>query len=193
MLHKKSILALALITAPLLAQATGSQGQLTFTWQATIPAKTIASTAWKFTDATGADYVPRPVVLQSIINNDNSLSLVTQTPASFEIRSTSNNNLNSVSAYLASVPAIAGLSKPLTVKNTLAAPDAGEVVMTLNGVVLKVGSSDTTSIKNSISNKAISMSLALYAKVAATDYTAGNSISFTTPIVFSVDVATSAS
>lgn len=190
MLHKKSILALALITAPLLAQAAVTQGQLTFTWQGTVPAEDLASTAWKFTDALGNDYVPTPVALQSIVNEDKSLNLVTQSPASFEIRSNAN-NLNSVSAYLASTPANTGFTSPLTLKTELAAPANNEVIVLLNGMPLKVGSGNSTIIENSIGNTATNMDLALYAKIANANYTPGGSVSFTTPVVFSVNIADS--
>ncbi|WP_370549736.1 fimbrial protein [Edwardsiella tarda] len=190
-MHKKSILALALIMAPLLAQATVTQGQLTFTWQATVPAAGVASSAWKFTDATGGDYVPRPATLRATINEDKSLNLVTQTPATFEIRSASAGNLNTIAAYLASAPSSAGIVKPLTLKTTLGAPGNDEVIVTLNNQALKSGSNNAVTIQSTVNNTAASMSLALYAKVAQNNYTPGSSISISTPIVFSVDVANS--
>ncbi len=190
MLHKKSILALALITAPLFVQAAVTQGQLTFTWQATVPATDVISGTWKFTDATGNDYTPSPLVLQASVSDDSSLDLVTQAPASFEIRSNANNNnLNSVAAYLASVPSSTGFTQPLTLKTTLAAPGENEVIVLLNGQPLKVGSSNSTTINNSIGNTSTSMDLALYAKVAQGNYTPGGSVSFSTPVVFSVNIA----
>ncbi|MGY0161640.1 fimbrial protein [Edwardsiella tarda] len=188
-MHKKSILALALIMAPLLAQATVTQGQLTFTWQATVPAADSTSAAWKFTDATGGDYVPRPATLRASVNEDKSLSLVTQTSATFEIRSTNTSNLNTISAYLASAPNSTGITKPLTLKTTLGAPGNDEVVVVLNNQALKSGSNNAVTIQSTVNNTAASMSLALYAKVAQNNYTPGSSISFSTPIVFSVDVA----
>ncbi|MGG5413605.1 fimbrial protein [Edwardsiella tarda] len=188
MLHKKSILALALITAPLFAQAAVTQGQLTFTWQATVPATEVISNTWKFTDATGNDYTPSPLVLRASVSDDSSLDLVTQAPASFEIRSNAN-NLNSVAAYLASTPSSTGFTQPLTLKTTLAAPDENEVIVLLNGQPLKVGSSNSTTINNSIGNTSTSMDLALYAKVAQGNYTPGGSVSFSTPVVFSVNIA----
>ncbi|SPW25479.1 PCF8775 [Edwardsiella tarda] len=192
MLHKKSILALALITAPLLAQATVTQGQLTFTWQATVPTVDILSTSWKFTDATGNDYTPSVIALQASIGNDNSLDLVTQSPATFEIRNArASNNLNSISAYLASVPNGTGIISPLTLKTTLAAPSDNEVVVVLNDQALKSGSSNAVTIQNNINNTSATMSLALYAKVAQNNYTPGSSISFSTPVIFSVNVADS--
>ncbi|MGY0151825.1 fimbrial protein [Edwardsiella tarda] len=192
MLHKKSILALALITAPLLAQATGSQGQLTFTWQATVPATEILSTSWKFTDATGNDYTPSVIALQASIDDNDSLNLVTQSPATFEIRSSrASNNLNSISAYLANVPNGTGIISPLTLKTTLAAPSDDEVVVVLNGQALKSGSSNAVTIQSTVNNTAASMSLALYAKVSLGNYTPSSSISFSTPVIFSVNVADS--
>ncbi|MGY0155222.1 fimbrial protein [Edwardsiella tarda] len=188
-MHKKSILALALIMVPLLAQAAVTQGQLTFTWQATVPAGNIVSSAWKFTDATGGDYVPRPITLRATINEDKSLNLLTQTPATFEIRSKSTGNLNTIAAYLASTPIGNGVVKPLVLKNTLAAPGSGEVVVVLNNQLLKLGSNNAVTIQSTVNNTAASMSLALYAKVAQNNYTPGSSISISTPIVFSVDVA----
>lgn len=188
-MHKKSILALALIMAPLFAQAAATQGQLTFTWQGTIPAVDVVSTSWSFTDAAGNDYTPIPIVLQATIADDNTLDLVTQAPATFEIRSaTSANNLSSISAYLASPPVSTGLIKQLTLKETLAAPNAGEVVVVLNNNALKTGSSNAVAIQNNINNAAAAMSLALYAKVEQDGYTPGSSVSFSTPIIFSVDV-----
>ncbi|ELM3735972.1 fimbrial protein [Edwardsiella piscicida] len=193
MLHKKSILALALITAPLFVQAAVTQGQLTFTWQATVPATDVLSGAWKFTDPTGGDYTPSVIALQASINDDRSLDLVTQTPATFEIRSVSASNLNSVSAYLASVPSGTGITKPLTLKTTLAAPGEDEVIVVLNDQALNSGSNNAITIQNNVNNTATSMSLALYAKVATDNYTPGGSISFTTPVIFSVNVADSIS
>ncbi|MGG5797251.1 fimbrial protein [Edwardsiella tarda] len=192
MLHKKSILALALITAPLLAQATVTQGQLTFTWQATVPATEILSTSWKFTDATGNDYMPSVIALQASIGDNDSLNLVTQSPATFEIRSSrASNNLNSISAYLANVPNGTGIISPLTLKTTLAAPSDDEVVVVLNGQALKSGSSNAVTIQSTVNNTAASMSLALYAKVSPGNYTPSSSISFSTPVIFSVNVADS--
>ncbi len=192
MLHKKSILALALITTPLLAQAAVTQGQLTFTWQATVPATEILSTSWKFTDATGNDYTPSVIALQASIDDNNSLNLVTQSPATFEIRSSRvSNNLNSISAYLANVPNGTGIISPLTLKTTLAAPSDDEVVVVLNGQALKSGSSNAVTIQSTVNNTAASMSLALYAKVSLGNYTPSSSISFSTPVIFSVNVADS--
>ncbi|MGL5171197.1 MAG: fimbrial protein [Edwardsiella tarda] len=192
MLHKKSILALALITTPLLAQAAVTQGQLTFTWQATVPATEILSTSWKFTDATGNDYTPSVIALQASIDDNNSLNLVTQSPATFEIRSSRvSNNLNSISAYLANVPNGTGIISPLTLKTTLAAPSDDEVVVVLNGQALKSGSSNAVTIQSTVNNTAASMSLALYAKVSPGNYTPSSSISFSTPVIFSVNVADS--
>lgn len=192
MLHKKSILALALITTPLLAQAAVTQGQLTFTWQATVPATEILSTSWKFTDATGNDYTPSVIALQASIDDNNSLNLVTQSPATFEIRSSrASNNLNSISAYLANVPNGTGIISPLTLKTTLAAPSDDEVVVVLNGQALKSGSSNAVTIQSTVNNTAASMSLALYAKVSSGNYTPSSSISFSTPVIFSVNVADS--
>ncbi|WP_068870588.1 fimbrial protein [Edwardsiella tarda] len=192
MLHKKSILALALITTPLLAQAAVTQGQLTFTWQATVPATEILSTSWKFTDATGNDYTPSVIALQASIDDNNSLNLVTQSPATFEIRSSrASNNLNLISAYLANVPNGTGIISPLTLKTTLAAPSDDEVVVVLNGQALKSGSSNAVTIQSTVNNTAASMSLALYAKVSSGNYTPSSSISFSTPVIFSVNVADS--
>ncbi|AIJ07083.1 MULTISPECIES: hypothetical protein [Edwardsiella] len=182
---KKLALA-ALLAAPLYASAVVTNGQLTFTWQGTIPAQRLASD-WKFVDALGADFIPAPQTLTTAVDtNDNKLTLTTSSPVTFYIQSDS--NINGINAYLASAPIAVGFkgSRQLALQDTAAAPGDNQILITLNNDALKVGSANAINVVDPGNDRPIS--LGLYAKVTRDGYDAGSSVSFTTPVVFAVDL-----
>ncbi|WP_379976408.1 Cro/Cl family transcriptional regulator (plasmid) [Edwardsiella ictaluri] len=182
---KKLALA-ALLAAPLYASAAVTNGQLTFTWQGTIPAQRLAAD-WRFTDALGADYIPAPQTLTTAVDStDNTLTLTTTSPVTFNIQSDS--VINGISAYLASAPIAVGFkgSRQLALRDALGAPANNQILITLNNAALKVGSANAIDVVGAGSDRPIS--LGLYAKVSGDGYGAGSSVSFTTPVVFAVDL-----
>lgn len=193
-MNKKNLLALALLVSPLLAQAAATQGQLTFSWTGTIPAADVVPGDIQFTDSVGGTFTPTPVVLSATVNksDSNSLNLVTTAPVTFQVRpKTTGYTMNSVNAYLASAPTASGLtgSQP-TLKTTLAAPENGEVIVVLNGQAMNTGSNNAVQVTGG-SGTEKDVSLALYAKIASGSYTPGGSVSFSTPVIFSVDLTAS--
>ncbi|AIJ07448.1 MULTISPECIES: hypothetical protein [Edwardsiella] len=182
---KKLALA-ALLVAPLYASADVTNGQLTFTWQGTIPAR-VLSGDWKFVDALGNDYVSTPQTLSTSVDADNNVNLNTSSPVTFNIKSNTG-SINGITAYLASAPVATGFkgSRQLDLQETSTAPENNKVLITINGQALKVGSSDAVTVTGSGNDRPIS--LGLYAKATQDAYDAGSSVSFTTPVVFGVDI-----
>ncbi|AIJ07050.1 MULTISPECIES: hypothetical protein [Edwardsiella] len=183
----KKLALVTLLAAPLYASAVVTNGQLTFTWQGTIPAQKLASD-WKFVDALGADFIPAPQTLTTAVDTNDKLTLTTTSPVTFYIQSDS--NINGINAYLASAPIAVGFkgSRQLALQDTAAAPGDNQVLITINGEPLKVGNSDAITVTGAGNDRPIN--LGLYAKATRDAYDAGSSVSFTTPVVFAVDLVT---
>ncbi|ENG63249.1 CS5 fimbrial subunit [Escherichia coli p0305293.4] len=98
-------------------------------------------------------------------------------------------NINSVNAFLSSVPVSNGFvgNKQLTLSTAVEAAK-GEVAITLNGQALKVGSASPTVVTVASNKKESHISIDMNAKAAAADVAEGAAINFVAPVTFAVDI-----
>lgn len=196
-----SALAISLMSGTVMAAET--TGQLTFTWQAVIPSAPVLSNTWAFVDSLDMPFTPGTEQLR-VIKTDSGIQAVSVKPFDFFIapvdgttavspgnkisRPVAATTINSVKAFLASNPVSNGLvgNEQLVLSTNKDASD-NQVAINLNGSPLKVGSTNATTIGNSVSGDQ-HVVIDMNAKVTTGHYDDGASISFVAPVVFAVDI-----
>ena len=202
---KKSLFAVSVLSIAIVsgsAAAAVTTGQLNFNWQGLVPTAPVTNTAWAFVDALDMPYTPGTEQLNVVLDNTTKGLTATgvkkydffvvpitgaATPGTPVTRGTT---LNSVKAYLGSAPVSSGFvgNKQLTLSTAAAAAD-GEVAITMNGTALSVGSATSTTVPVTAgTNPEAHVVIDMNAKAASADVIEGGAISFTAPVVFSVDI-----
>ncbi|MGY0144667.1 Cro/Cl family transcriptional regulator [Edwardsiella tarda] len=200
---KKRVLAVSALTLSILsgtAMADVTPGQLTFNWQGVVPTGSVVGTGWAFVDKLDMPYTAGTeqlnVVLDSLTKDVSASGLKpydffivpttgTVTPGTAVTRGTT---INAVKAYLGSTPVSGGFvgNKQLALSTTATAT-AGQVAITLNGKALAVGNASAATV-DLTGGKEAHVLIDINAKAAKADVTEGSPISFTAPVVFSVDI-----
>ncbi|PLC60645.1 Cro/Cl family transcriptional regulator [Citrobacter sp. L55] len=193
-----SALSLAIISVS--ASAGVTTGQLTFNWQGVVPTAPVTGTGWAFVDGLDIPYTPGTEQVNVVMDNTTKAISVTGvkpydffivpvtgtiTPGTAVTRGTT---MNTVKAYLGSEPVSGGFigNKQLALSTTDTAAD-GQVSITLNGKVLKVGNVNASDVAVTDAKES-HVVIDVNAKATATDVAEGSSISFTAPVVFAVDI-----
>ncbi|EDZ6276110.1 Cro/Cl family transcriptional regulator, partial [Salmonella enterica] len=175
--------------------------QLTFNWQGVVPAAPVNSDAWAFVDGLDIPYTPGTEQLNILVDPaTKDASIASVKPYDFFIVPVTGpvtpgvavtrgaGPMNNMKAFLATNPISGGF-----VSNKQLAPAAGpqavngEVAVTLNGQIMKVGSTNAVTITPTAATEAHVL-VDINAKAASADVQEGASVSFTAPVIFSVDI-----
>lgn len=193
-----SVLSLAIISGS--ASAAVTTGQLTFNWQGVVPTAPVTGTGWAFVDALDIPYTPGTEQVNVVMDSTTKAISVTGVkpydffivPVTGTVTSgtavTRSTTMNTVKAYLGSDPVSGGFigNKQLALSTTDTAEN-GQVSITLNGKVLKVGNVNASDVAVTDSKES-HVVIDVNAKATATEVAEGSSISFTAPVVFAVDI-----
>ncbi|EPF0242749.1 Cro/Cl family transcriptional regulator [Escherichia coli] len=193
-----SALSLAIISGSAVSAVT--TGQLTFNWQGVVPTAPVTGSGWAFVDSLDIPYSPGTEQVNIVLDDvTKSISVTGVKPYDFFIVPVTGSvtpgtavsrgtTLNNVKAYLGSAPISGGFigNKQLALSTTDTAAD-GQVAVTLNGRVLKVGNVNASQV-DVTGGKESHVVIDVNAKATAADVSEGASISFTAPVVFAVDI-----
>ncbi|WP_032243344.1 CS5 fimbrial major subunit CsfA [Escherichia coli] len=195
-----SVLAMATVSGSVLAAVTN--GQLTFNWQGVVPSAPVTQSSWAFVNGLDIPFTPGTEQLNIPLDSNKDITARSVKPYDFFIVPVSGNvtpgapvtrdtsaNINSVNAFLSSVPVSNGFvgNKQLTLSTAVEAAK-GEVAITLNGQALKVGSASPTVVTVASNKKESHISIDMNAKAAAADVAEGAAINFVAPVTFAVDI-----
>ncbi|EBS5580250.1 Cro/Cl family transcriptional regulator [Salmonella enterica subsp. enterica serovar Newport] len=200
-----SVLGLAVVSGSAMAAgATVTNGQLTFNWQGVVPTAPVTQTTWAFVDGLDMPFTPGTEQLNIVVDpTTKNITATSVKPYDFfivpvdatstitpgtPVKRDPTASLNKVEAFLSSTPVSNGFvgNKQLALSTTPVATD-GEVAVTLNGQLLKVGSTNPTNV--TVSNaKEAHVVIDMNAKAVAADVKEGASLSFVAPVTFAVSI-----
>lgn len=201
---KKKLIALSVLVASVAStssMAVTTNGQLTFNWQGVVPVSPVTQTTWAFVDGLDMPFTPGTEQLNIVVDSGTkNITAVAVQPYDFFIVPITGNasagtavtrnpnaTLNTINAYLGSEPVSGGFvgNKQLALA-TAATATNGQVAITLNGTPLRVGSTNGISVTSA--NNEAHVSIQLNARAVAADVDEGAALSFTAPVIFSVDL-----
>ncbi|EUD07270.1 hypothetical protein [Providencia alcalifaciens] len=200
---KTKLIALAALIMSTTSMAAVTTGELRFSWEGQVPTAPIVGSGWAFVNGSDIPYTPSVEQLNMSLDSTGKLTAVSAKPYEFfivpvtgtptpgqPVNKDDAKTFNEIQAYLGSTPVSAGFAqnKQLQLSEQAIAND-GQVSITLNGTPLKVGAQNPTPVTRSGNNKSGQVSIQLNAKAASTDITEGASVTFTAPVVFSVNIA----